>query len=65
MPPKAFLGEDPELANEYYVAEKLGRFAWELDDMPNLEFLRWTRYFTVKEQSAELANRAAAARAGR
>lgn len=65
MRPKAFLGDDPELANEYYVAEKLGRFVWELEGMPNLEFLRWTRYFSVKEQSAELAHKAAAARVGR
>jgi hypothetical protein len=63
---KAFLGENPELLAEHYIAEKLHMPVYKLRaEMPNDEYVRWTRYFAVKQQTAELHSRQAANRVGR
>lgn len=64
MPQKAFLNGD-EIANEYYVAHQLRMTVAELQEMSNLEFMRWTRYFAVLNQTRELEAKAAASRIGR
>lgn len=66
MPPKAFLGDDPELQAEFYIARELRMTVAELRErMSNLEFVQWTRFFAVEAQTAELEQKAAAARMGR
>jgi hypothetical protein len=54
------LERDPELAFEYYLAEKLGRFVSEVREMDQAEFVTWSRVFARKAQDRQLAERMAA-----
>lgn len=64
--PKAFLGEDPNLLAEYRIAALLHMTVHRLrQEMSNEEFLGWTRYLAVQQQSRELAQKQAASRIGR
>jgi hypothetical protein len=48
---------DPELLAEHVIAELLGMPVYQLRaEMPQDEFVRWTRYLAVKRQTEELAN---------
>lgn len=51
------LENDPELAFEYFLAEKLGRFVSEVREMEQAEFVTWTRVFARKAQDQQLAER--------
>ena len=44
------------------LAEKLGRTLGELGEMPNREYMHWSRYLGVKASQRELNEAAAAAK---
>jgi hypothetical protein len=71
MPPKAFLGDEDAAAREgihptdFVLAERLGRTVAELRaTISQREWMHWDRYLRVKQQNAEMADAAAAARMG-
>lgn len=64
--PKAFLGENPRLLAEFRIAELLHMTVTRLRaEMPEHEFLGWTRYLAVKQQTRELHDKQLASRMGR
>ena len=57
--------DDPDAEFEFYLAEKLGRFVWEIGEMPNDEFMRWIVYFGRKAQRQEIEAKRSKATRGR
>lgn len=57
MPPKALYleMERTDLEFVYFLAQKLGKFAWEIDRMPAAEYIGWSVYYGRKAQKEELA----------
>jgi hypothetical protein len=71
MPPKAFLGDQDAAERagiqplDFVLARMLACTVAELQErMSLLEWMHWSRFIAVEKQSQELAQRAAAARAG-
>jgi len=56
---------DPDAEFEFFLAEKLGRFVEELEELPNEEFVRWRVYFGRKAQRREIEAKKAQAARGR
>jgi hypothetical protein len=58
---RALDDESNGIAFDFYLAEKLGLMVCEMRDrMPEAEYVLWTRYYALKAQQAELANKVAA-----
>lgn len=56
MPPKEYLRFDADSAADftYLLAYKLKKFAWEVDELPHLEVLRWQVWLGRLRQFEEL-----------
>ena len=65
MPRKAAMLEfetDAYVEFQFYLAEKLGRTVFELDEMPNDEFVHWIVYMGRKAQRKYIENERATGR---
>lgn len=49
--------ETTDLEFAHYLAQKLGKFLWELDAMPAAEYVSWSIYYGRKAQREQLAMR--------
>lgn len=56
---------EPGAEFAFFLAEKLGKFAAEVDEMDNAEFVKWSVYFGRKAQRREIEAKKARTARGR